>query len=83
MQWAILESDGRIASVPTEAARARSGVAKAPALDRYPLGWRPAARAMLHCAFAPASNQRPSSARSASVICVALFSGMVFCSTAC
>jgi TetR/AcrR family acrAB operon transcriptional repressor len=31
----------------------------------------------------PASNQRPISARSASVICVALFMGMSFCTTTC
>src|SRR5207249_1023573 len=33
--------------------------------------------------FAPACTQRPSAARSPSVICVALFSGMVFATTAC
>jgi uncharacterized membrane protein YcaP (DUF421 family) len=37
VQWAILESDGRIAIVPTEAARGRSGVANAAAKERNPL----------------------------------------------
>ena len=32
---------------------------------------------------APASNQRPMSARSASVICVELFMGISFCTTTC
>lgn len=37
VQWAILESDGRVAIVPTEAARSRNGVAKAPTQERNPL----------------------------------------------
>lgn len=37
VQWAILESDGRIAIVPAEAARGRSGVANAAAKERKPV----------------------------------------------
>src|SRR5262249_44967642 len=40
-------------------------------------------RARRYFVGAPASNQRPITARSASVIWVALFSGMVFSATAC
>lgn len=49
----------------------------------HPVGVEPGTGSRPVQRFAPASNQRPSRARSASVIRVALLNGMIFCTTAC